>query len=58
MLATLILTVTLTLPGIGPRSTTIEFQMPDLQTCERKGHELEYAGDEMRTFRYVCRRDA
>lgn len=58
MLATLILTVTLTLPDIGPRSTTIEFQMPDLETCERRGHALEHASDERRRFEFVCRRDA
>lgn len=56
MLATLILTVTITLPDIAPRSATVEFQMPDLAECVRVGDSLWRASDETRRFWYVCRR--
>lgn len=56
--ATLVLTVTLTLPGIGPRTAELEFPMPDLATCEAKGRALAAESDATRTFRFVCRERA
>ncbi len=56
--ATLILTVTLALPGIGPRTAELEFPMPDMETCEAKGRAMIALNDETRAFRFVCRRAA
>lgn len=58
MLATLVLTVVLTHPGIEPTPAVLEFPMPDMAECQRKGDELARASDAIRTFRFVCRRAA
>ena len=55
---TLFPTVTLFLPGIGPRLAMLEFPMPDLVTCESKGRVLVAGGDGARTFAFVCRERA
>ena len=54
--ATLILTVTLALPGIGPRTAELEFPMPDMAECERKGRALAADSDGTRRFEFMCRR--
>lgn len=56
--ATLLLTVTLFLPGVEPRPVVLEFPMPDLAECQRKGDELVRASDATRRFEFVCRRGA
>lgn len=43
--ATLILTVTLALPGIGPRTAELEFPMPDMRTCQDVGRDLAADSD-------------
>ena len=52
---TLLLTVTLFLPGIEPRPAVREFPMPDLATCESKGRALVADSDATRRFEFVCR---
>lgn len=54
--AVLVITVTLFAPGIEPTPAVLEFPMPDLATCERKGDELARSSDAIRRFRFVCRR--
>lgn len=55
---TLYLTVTLVLPGFGPRTAEIPFDMPDLAACEAKGRASVARSDETRTFAFVCRERA
>lgn len=52
--ATLILTVVFAHPGLDSRPVEMEFPMPDLATCEAKGHALAAGSDATRTFRFVC----
>lgn len=58
MLATLVLTVTLTAPGLDPSPAVLEFPMPDMAECQRKGDQLARSDDAIRTFRFVCREAA
>lgn len=55
MLATLVLTVVLTHPGIEPTPAVLEFPMPDPATCQREGDELARPSDAIRRFGFVCR---
>ncbi len=58
MLATLVITVMLTLPGYGERPAEIERPMPDMATCEAKGRALVRESDDTRRFAFVCRERA
>lgn len=56
--ATLILTVTLALPGVESQPAELEIPMPDMETCETKGRAMVALNDETRAFCFVCRRAA
>lgn len=55
MLVTLLLVVTITLPGQGPsKPVLLRFPQPSLKACQDAGQELEASSDGVRKFSFSC----